>query len=290
MHLLETDLSITDSKVRVHCHCLIVDANGKVKIERLAEFLRDAAIDYAVPRSKLTEAKARDEKFRSGSAVSSLHREAIRAFTDLTNTGEGGEMLVFLLCERFLKMPLVISKMDLKTDPRMHYHGADGVYATADKDGVLNLYWGESKMYEDPTTAIRDCLKSLSPFLNEPDAETSDREQDLLLLSSKADLDDPHLTAAFRKYFDKKSSLSNRVRYCGVALVGFDAKFYTDDTKRIVFEDVAAAAKAEIEKWSKAIGRRIIAEKLGLFDIHFFCVPMPSVDGFRSAFLKALGK
>ena len=36
-----------------------------------------------------------------------------------------------------------------KTDPRMHYHGADGVYAGVTDDGMLKLYWGESKIYKD---------------------------------------------------------------------------------------------------------------------------------------------
>ena len=36
-------------------------------------------------------------------------------------------VLLFLLAERFLKLPQILCKMDLKTDPRMHYHGADGV-------------------------------------------------------------------------------------------------------------------------------------------------------------------
>lgn len=274
---------------RVHCHCLTVDGNGRVRPHRLAEFLRDSIADYAIPKVRMEAARNRDIKFKSSSAVSALHHEAKGVFTDLSNTGEGGEMLLYLLAERFLGLPQVLCKMDLKTDSRMHYHGADGIYASVSDEGLLKLFWGESKMYGDPTSAIRDCLKSLAPFLLEEDCEGASRERDLLLLSDKADLNDPALTAAFKKYFDKKSPLSNRVEYCGVALIGFDADFYPKGDTKAVAEDIVEAAREEMKKWLENVLNRLSEEKLQRFDIQFLCVPIPSAEGFRTAFLNALG-
>ncbi|WP_280171530.1 HamA C-terminal domain-containing protein [Agrobacterium pusense] len=290
LHLVGRDIEIEGHKVTLHCHCLTTDANGKVKVKRLAEFMRNAAADYAIPRKRIEEARERDARFRSTSAVSKLHQEARGVFTDLATTGEGGEMLLFLLAERFLGLPHVLCKMDLKTDSRMHYHGADGVYAGVTDDGKLKLYWGESKVYGDPTDAVRDCLKSLAPFLLEEDHEGSSRERDLLLLSDKADLGDPRLSEAFKRYFDTASPLSNRIEYCGIALIGFDADFYPSSDTRGVLEDIAAAAKIGLENWTTAVGRRLAAEKLEHFDIHFLCVPLPSVEKFREAFLEAMGQ
>lgn len=198
-------------------------------------------------------------------------------------------MLLFLLAERFLKLPHILCKMDLKTDTRMHYHGADGVYAGVTSDGTLKLYWGESKVYSDPSSAIRDCLSSLSPFLIEPESEDAERERDLMLLSDKADLSNPILTAALRKYFDKSSPMSKRVQYCGVALVGFDASFYPKDEAKAVADQISEASRAELSGWSKRIGERIKLEKLDQIEIELFCVPLPSAEGFRAAFLKAMG-
>lgn len=198
-------------------------------------------------------------------------------------------MLLFLLAERFLKLPQILCKMDLKTDSRMHYHGADGVYAGISSDGILKLYWGESKVYKDVNGAIRDCLQSLAPFLVEPEHEEAERERDLLLLSDKADLSDPTLTDALRNYFDQSSTLSNRVRYCGVALVGFDAPFYPADNDSTVAEDIAEESRKALLKWSKAIGNRLSAENLENVEIQLFCIPLPSADGFRTAFLDAMG-
>lgn len=290
LRLIERDVVVQDCKVRLHCHCLAVDANGRIKIARLAEFMRAMLADYAIPKNKMQAARARDSKYHSSGAVIQLYHEALNLFTDLAKTGEGGEMLLYLLSERFLKMPQVLCKMDLKTDTSMHYHGADGVYARVTPDGVIKLYWGESKIYSDASDAIRDCLNSLSPFLLDPDEEHAGRERDLLLLSDKADLSDETLTKAFRQYFDKTSPLSNRVQYCGVALVGFDADFYPNEDTAVTADEIASSAKAALTKWTKQIGNRISQEKLANFEIEFLCIPMPSAAAFREAFLGALGK
>jgi hypothetical protein len=163
--LVERDVLIDGHAVKVHCHCLTVDANGRVQPRRLAEFMRNAVADYAIPRAQLFKAKARDAKYNSTEAVGALVEQAKRSFTDLAKTGEGGEMLLFLLAERFLKLPQILCKMDLKTDTRMHYHGADGVYVGVTPEGILKLYWGESKFYSDAGAAIRACLRAYSSLL-----------------------------------------------------------------------------------------------------------------------------
>lgn len=289
LELVERDVVLDELQVKIHTHCLTVDANGRVDPHRLAEFLRNAVVNYAIPRARMAEAKARDEKWNSGEAVAALHEEAKRSFTDLALTGEGGEMLLFLLAERFLKLPQILCKMDLKTDTRVHYHGADGVYAGATNDGILKLFWGESKVYKDVGDGINECFASIAPFLIEPDHECAEREKDLILLSDKADLSDPIVTAALRQYFNKESKQSKRVRYCGIALIGYDANYYPADGVKGIAEDIARAAKAELESLKGRIGKRVTAEKLGQIEIEVLCIPLPSAEGFRKAFLKAMG-
>src|SRR5690606_10818427 len=114
--LVERDVSVEGQLVKVHCHCLALDGNGRIQLHRLAEFMRNAATNYALPKAKVAEAKARDAKFNSTEAVAELVERAKRSFTDLAKTGEGGEMLLYLLAERFLKLPQILCKMDLKTD------------------------------------------------------------------------------------------------------------------------------------------------------------------------------
>ena len=287
--LVERDVVIDGHLVKVHCHCLTLDGNGRVQPRRLAEFMRNAVADYAIPRSKLAKAKERDLKYKSTEAVGALIEEARRSFTDLATTGEGGEMLLFLLAERFLGLPQILCKMDLKTDSRMHYHGADGVYAGITKDGLLKLYWGESKIYKTAAKAIQECLASLSPFLIEPEHEEAERERDLVLLSDKADLSNPSLTEALKRYFDKNSTMSNRRQYCGVALVGFDAAFYPAEGTKGIADDITKAARNELEQWKKKTGEHLTKQKLTEIEIELFCIPLPSADSFRKSFLSAMG-
>jgi len=194
-----------------------------------------------------------------------------------------------VLAERFLQLPQILCKMDLKTDTRMHYHGADGVYAGLTPDGLLKLYWGESKVYNNAGAAIRDCLASLAPFLIEPDNEAAERERDLLLLSDKADLTRTELTDALRQYFDKLSVMSKRVQYCGLAREGFDAPLYPAEGVKAVSDEIVEASRQALAEWSGKVGERLRAEKLGDIEIEFLCIPLPSADGFRAAFLKAMG-
>jgi len=287
--LVRRDIPIDGMLVKIHCHCLSVDGNGRVQPNRLAEFMRNAVVDYAIPRSKLVDAKKRDQKFNSTEAVAELVERAKRSFTDSVKTGEAGEMLLYLLAERFLKLPHLLCKMDLKTDTHMHYHGADGVYAGVTAEGILKLYWGESKVYGDASAAIRDCLHSLSPVLIEPEHEEAGRERDLLLLSDKADLGKPALTKALKEYFDRSSVMSKRVQYCGVALVGFNAPFYPKNDAKAVAEDIVEASRTALTGWCNHIGERLKVEKLDQMEIEFLCVPLSSAKGFRDAFLKAMG-
>lgn len=289
LQLVDRDIEIEGQQVRVHCHCLTLDSNGKISPTRLVEYMRDSLTDYAIPRSKMAQAKERDDKYNSTRAVMGLFHEAKATFTDLVKTGEGGELLLFLLAERFLGLPQILCKMDLKTDPQMHYHGADAVHAGITEDGVLKLYWGESKMYKSAADAVRECLRSLAPFLSENRHEGSVRERDLVLLSDKADLNDPDLTSALKAYFDKSSPKSNRVKYCGVALVCFDVAFYPDDDAQKVAEEMIEEARQEIEKVVKNVSNHLEAENLSTFEIQLLCVPLPSVEAFRTLFRQTLG-
>src|ERR1700680_4139742 len=105
----------------------------------------------------------------------------------------------------------------------MHYHGADGVYAEARPDGGLNLYWGESKIYADAVSAIRDCLASLSPFLVQPDGQDAAREQDILLVNEFANFTDQRLVDGLKRFLDRNDPTSLKTKNCGIALTGFDS-------------------------------------------------------------------
>ncbi|WP_244243736.1 DUF1837 domain-containing protein [Pseudomonas aeruginosa] len=74
-----------------------------------------------------------------------------------------------------------------------------------------------------------------------------------------------------------------------MALVGFDAPFYPKDNAKAVAEEIVEASRTALTGWSNRIGERLKLEKLDQMEIELFCVPLPSAEGFRAAFLKAMG-
>lgn len=283
----ERDIQIGNTKTKLHCYSLPLDGNGRVRMKPLAEFLRDQIIDYAIPRQTIKTALAQAEQTGSAAPIARLHETAKRLFTNLATTGEGGELLVFAMAEAVFGITQVICKMSLKTSTRVHYHGADGVYAEARPDGGLNLFWGESKVHGDPARAIRECLESLAPFLRDDAGADSAREQDLFLVNEFANFSDERLVVALKRFLDRDDPASLGVRHCGFALCAFDCSAYPD--AETTMEAISESIKGELVRWVEQAQRRLTHEQLEVFDIHFICVPMPSADAFRTYFLELLG-
>jgi hypothetical protein len=102
--LVERDISIDGHKVKVHCHCLTVDGNGRVQPNDLPSSC-GMQLSTTPSLARRLQMQIRDQKFNSTEAIAELVERAKRSFTDLAKTGEGGEMLLFLLAERFLQLP-----------------------------------------------------------------------------------------------------------------------------------------------------------------------------------------
>jgi hypothetical protein len=270
---LERDIFVGKTKTKLHCYCLPIDGNGRIRMKPLAEFLRDQIIDYAIPRRTIQEAYQQAADTGSMAAISNLHERARRLFTHLAKSGEGGELMLFAMAEAIFNLSQIICKMTLKTSTSMHYHGSDGVYAEARPDGGLNLYWGESKIYGDASAAIRACIESLAPFLREPDGEDAARDQDLLLINEFANFTDPRVIATLKKFLEKNDPKSLSVRHCGFALSAFDCDCYSGADHEAKADEIAAAIAKHLTKWTEAADNRICHERLDKFDIHFICVP-----------------
>ncbi|MGH9886661.1 MAG: HamA C-terminal domain-containing protein, partial [bacterium] len=262
------------------CHSVKVDQAGRPRVSDLADAICESALDFAIPRSEIEQARARDAQTGSTRQMTRLHNLARGLFTDLTNSGEGGELLLFVLAETVLRLPQVMCKMSLKTNTRMHVHGVDGVHAGVDPDtGQFALYWGESKIYQDASTAIRDCLASLAPVLigTGPDGAAA---RDLQLLQRAADLNEAALERALKAFLDPRNAAYNELEFRGLCLVGFNSDAYP--TEAAQHDEIVAAIVAQLPAWKAQIQRRVTAEQLERFALHVFCVPFPNVDHFRA--------
>lgn len=271
---------LADTRATCRTHFVAKDGNGRPRIEALASRLAERALDYCIPRTRINEAVDHFHETSSTERLVRLAAEARSLFTKLERSGEGGELLLYTLLEVVLRIPQVLCKMPLKTNPQMHVHGTDGVHAKLLDNGNLALYWGESKLHRSVNSAVDDCFASVAPFLLDAGGGTASR--DLLLVRDHLDAGTEDVTAELLRYFSEDAPESAKLEIRSACLVGFDLDDYPDpydDSGRQIRE----AVRASIESWYARVGQRIAHHELHSFEIEVFCVPVPSVEKFRAA-------
>ena len=278
--------TIDGTKTTCRCHFVARDGNGRPAVKKLAKVLVNLAVDYAIPRSRIAEAIAAHGRSGSTAALVQLSNEARSLFAAVDRSGEGGEMLIFLLLEQLLGIPQIFAKISLKTNTQMHIHGTDGVHAKALPNGGLALYWCESKLYANVREGIDSCFDSIAPFLL--DDGDGDSQTDLLLVRDHVDTADPELTEHLIRYFKEGDPLSLKREVRGASLIGFSLSEYP-----VPFEDdgvtVSAAINAYLGDWFQRVGTRVVDHSLDSFEMEVFLLPVPSVEEFRKAFRQGLG-
>ncbi|MCD8172170.1 MAG: DUF1837 domain-containing protein [Alistipes sp.] len=285
------DISETNSKG--YCYCLKVDANGNLRLKDLIDFIDTKIIEYAIPKKEIDQAKQYLVETNSPSKIEALKKKAKGLFTDLEKTGEGGEILLYILTQEFLKLPQLISKMSLKTSGQLHYQGADGIHVKYDTGSdCLNLYWAEAKMYQKLSDAITQCFDSLKGFLLDAQGYGSTQERDLQLITSNIqdNINDTELENIIVRYFDKDDDLSNKIVYKGICFIGFDCnKYPKEDDLSKTMDEIKNAISAEHDKWYDSLGNKIKSHvNLDTKEIHIFLMPFPSVAKFREYYLTTI--
>jgi hypothetical protein len=287
-----THVKLKDTSTTCHCYCLKVDANNNLRLNDLIDYIDEKVLEYAIPKKEIDEAKANMMATGSTSKIIRLRKKAEGLFTDLEKTGEGGEILLYILVQEFLKIPQLISKMSLKTSGQLHYQGADGIHVDIDPvTSALNLYWGESKMYSNMNDAMKSCMNSLKGFLLNPYSSNSVQERDLQLVTANisANVNDPELEDALVRYFDKDDDMSNNVVYKGLCFIGFDIENYPANEIVKNTEQVVMEIQQKIEAWQDTLIKKITAHaNLEMKEIHVFLLPFPSVAEFRKIYLQTI--
>lgn len=283
LHEVEKNLLIDGTNAICHFHCVNLDGNGQIRIDGLVEHLSNCLIDYAIPRKEMDRVFKDFQDTGSAIELSKLSSKAKGLFTSLSNSGESGELLLFLFAEYILKLPQLISKMSLKTNSQLHYNGADGIHIGVSEDTKkLCLYWGESKLYKNPSNAIYECMKSIAPLLK--GNGTGYDRRDLHLLSEFMNVNDPDLMQALVSYLDPDDPNFNLLEYRGICLIAFDHDCYGEEGVAQAIEEVTNKVSSQIDLWNKNILTRITAEDLAKIKIHVFLLPFPSVEVFRQKF------
>ncbi|MFB5545988.1 HamA C-terminal domain-containing protein [Bacillus cereus] len=287
---VSSDQQVVGTKAITRCFMISPDAQHLPRVEDLALKVAYFLLDYAIPRSEIEKAKLEDEKFNTTENTVKLKRKAKKLFSKITNTGEGGELLLYLLIQGVLKIPQALCKMSLKTSGQVHYHGADAIHLGLDNSSnKLLLYWGESKLYQSVDSAIRSCFESIAPYLIGPSGNENPRERDLQLLMTNLDLANKELEDAILCYLDPDHPYFNSLEYRGACLIGFDVDNYCVEpfakNPEIVLDEINQSITSWIGKVNKGIQKHSHLDK---FTLDVFLIPFPSVQVFRDAFLEAI--
>lgn len=285
LHHLAPEATINGTRATYRNYFVACERGGRPRVDKLARKLATHIVEYCIPRTRIAEALDAMERRRTVAPLARLQDEARSLFTHLTTSGEGGELLLYLLLEAVLGIPQVLCKMPLKTSAEMHIHGADGVHAAATGDGGLAVYWGESKLHATVSSAVGDGMKSLAELLT---GDLHHSERDMLLLRDHADLGDEALTKALRAFFDEDDPNSTKVEFRGACLVGFNYADYPD--LAVLEATVEAQVRAAAETWVTKAQTAISTHKLTSIELEIFFVPVPSVQEFRELMRKALGE
>lgn len=206
--------------------------NGKPSVVELISMLIEEITSFCATKSQRREAKLKDAAdLYDSKNVEELARWAkklfIKAREKETRSGEGGELLLYVLIEHFLKAPLVLSKMRLKTSPGMPVHGADGVHALWNEtEQSLTMFFGESKMHSTFSGAIADAAQSIGEISKNVDSRL---DHELQLTTGNIDLDGfpdglhDYLLKFLHPY---KTEEGNRRKDRFAILIGYDFHAY----------------------------------------------------------------
>ncbi|WP_438298443.1 HamA C-terminal domain-containing protein [Sporosarcina sp. FA15] len=280
---------LLDTETNVHCFMIGQDGSDVPRVEPLAIEIATRVLDYAIPRSEIEKAKKADDIENTTTNMVKLKMKAKSLFTSIPNTGEGGEMLLYMLVQSFLGFPQLLCKMPLKTSSQVHYHGSDGIHVGYDKDSKkLAIYWGESKLYQSIDSAITSCLDSIKPFLFD-DETSGPTSRDMQLITSNLDVISEELEEILLKYLNPADPMYKKLQYRAVCLIGFDEGCYPKGPNEKIEELVMEDINKSLANWHNKINSKIKSRHpLDTFKIEIFLIPFPSVGKFRDFFLGGL--
>lgn len=285
-NLFRTELLAHGTRRSIRLHVLKADNNGRPQVGTLVRTLCNAVLDYCIPRRQIRDAVQHYEKTRSTQRIIALRNEAQNLFTDISNTGEGGELLLFILTETVLNYPQALSKMALKTSGRMHVHGLDGIYISCNgSPPVIRLHFGESKLHKVPKDSVQAATASIAAMLTD-EGFLDDARRDYYLLNTYVDLGSPELEESLRGFLDPLDSRFMAPEVCAVLLAGHELRNYPS-----VFQN------GPLPRAVLTVGREMVdvleasaaIHRIDSFHIDVFLVPFPNLQVFRGELLKELG-
>jgi hypothetical protein len=223
--------------------------------EHMLEWLPEFALNY-------TEAKS----VQSGNAARLLKEAALRVYqTDkFQNRGEFGELLLHIVLRQVFRTVPAISKIYYKDSANHTVKGFDAVHVVADTAG-LQLWLGESKFYEDISSAINDVVAEL-----ERHSEDRYLRGEFATIINKIDDAWPHADR-LRKLLNPNTSLDDVFdALCVPVLLTYNSKAVNAHSR--VTEAYCEAFRTELERHHVTFSDKSLPK----VQIYLFLIPLKS--------------
>lgn len=265
-------------------------ADPRYGLDSLLDLMVGSAVEFCIPLRQRTGASpSRMEELRKIAARRFIESDAARR-----NSGEPGELLLFLLLERLMGAPKIASKMSLKTSRNMPVHGCDAVHARLrpGDEVEVELLWGESKIHASLPDAIRDAVGSVS----EMQPGSSIREDDIFVIREHIDdevMDDDlrELLLTLLDPYERETRAGPVLFDRTACFVGFNSRSFeqlrstdTEAFRNAFLDDYALRVRRACESFAD----RAKALELGHLDYTLLLLPLDSVAQFRRVFFERL--
>lgn len=268
-------------------HHLKFDGNGQPMIKALAECLYNHVIDYCIAARNRPEPLTAQDAARLAKEARKLFIRPVSSEDDPDETGEAGEILLYLLMEIVLRAPQVVAKVELKTNNSMEVHGSDGIHmAWNSDDSVVDVYFGEAKLFTNVSNAMSKAIESVDGFHKRDMCR-----HELKMVTKHFKYADPNVQTAVAGLLCDGIPTSD-VRINHACLIGYDWTAYGQLPSQAIpklVADFQARYVADAPRLHKLLQRRFDTFTRKHLRFEVFFLPFPSVQDFRDAFNDALG-
>ncbi|MBS3798114.1 Hachiman antiphage defense system protein HamA [Pseudoalteromonas sp. BDTF-M6] len=278
--------SVLEDKKTV-CRFFSLDFSGtQQEILSLTEAMAQSIEHYVFDEKQL--ANLRDEG-------KTPFQKAMKFFgkTNPDMDGKYGELLLYLLTEKFLNTPLVSHKLSLITNTNDQVKGGDGIFFGDYKDELAILI-GESKIHQGAAGAMDDALESLNRFYDNYSAGQLGHEMFIArsnISENFSSLDDAE--SLYHAFTPGTEQYKGCIKAHPVLLVFESSKISSieesaknKDEAEQMFSDWLTGRSKEIQK--------LLSEKLNNYSelrkvyIDVFLMPLTNVSKFKHALYREI--
>lgn len=273
--------------------------SGEPTVQELIDYLYEKVVYFCIPRSIREIALRNLGETRQFEYAQRLLDEAKNLFITAGikgyRSGEPGELILFILLEAVLGAPQIVSKMYLKTSEEMPVHGCDAIHVSFDESTeTLCVFWGESKMHKQLSSALDDTCESIVSFREEMgESDRPARRRDIDIIRDHADIKDGAFKEALMKYFDPYEDEYNKLEECHACFVGFDYSVLSN-LHKLDKENIDEAFRGEYSKRAESamslFADKIRGSKLNGNKFVLFLLPFIDVEEFRQRFFNRIGQ